>query len=152
VQRQGFDWMLYPFFEGANGFERALSDAQWSALGAALGAIHRTELPRAARKHPRERYAHQWREGVRRYQRRFINGLTGDAIVQRFFAFWEAARRRDRHHRLPQRAARLHPAGAAAALVPCHADIHAGNVLLGDGERWPSSTGTCWCSRRRSAT
>jgi spectinomycin phosphotransferase len=136
VQREGFDWALYPFFDGANGFERALSDAQWRALGAAMAAIHRTELPEAlSARLPRERYAHQWREGVRRYQRRFINGVNGDDIVQRFFAFWEAhAEDIDTIvYRSEQLASIL--LERPPQLVPCHADLHAGNVLLGDGER-----------------
>ena len=87
----GFDWALYPFFDGSNGFERALTQPQWKTLGATLAAIHRTELPEALQASlAKETYGHKSREGVRRYQRRFINGVTGDDIVKRFFAFWEA--------------------------------------------------------------
>jgi spectinomycin phosphotransferase len=121
VRHHGFDWMLYPFFEGLNGFERALTAAQWSALGAALGAIHRTDLPPALLASiPKETYAHQWREGVRRYQRRFINGFVGDAIVQRFQAFWAQHDEEIDTHGLSQRAARVDPAGEgiAAGRVP----------------------------------
>jgi spectinomycin phosphotransferase len=139
VRTPGFDGALYPFFEGANGFERALGDAQWSALGAAVGALHRTVLPDAlAAGLPRESYAHHWREGVRRYQRRFINGVTGDGIVKRFFAFWEAhAEEIDTVvYRSEQLASIL--LERPPRLVPCHADLHAGNVLAGNahgGER-----------------
>src|SRR5215831_6696456 len=28
----GFAWILYPFFDGANGFAKPLSDAQWITL------------------------------------------------------------------------------------------------------------------------
>lgn len=136
VRRHGFDWALYPFFDGANGFERALGDTQWRALGAALAAVHRTELPEALRATlPRERYAHHAREGVRRYQRRFINGvndMNGDDIVKRFFAFWEAhAEEIDTIvYRSEQLASIL--LERPPRLVPCHADLHAGNVLVGD--------------------
>src|SRR5690349_10894242 len=33
VHALGFDWILYPFFDGKTGFEVALSQAQWIALG-----------------------------------------------------------------------------------------------------------------------
>ncbi|MET3493589.1 phosphotransferase enzyme family protein [Variovorax boronicumulans] len=136
VQRHGFEWMLYPFFEGRNGFERALTAAQWTALGAALGIIHRTELPpELLAGVPKESYAHQWREGVRRYQRRFINGFVGDAIVQRFHAFWGA--HDEEIETLVYRSEQLASILLEKALpqVLCHADIHAGNVLVGnDGQ------------------
>lgn len=136
VQSQGFGWALYPFFDGPNGLARALTDTQWRALGAALGAIHRTALPEAlSASLPRERYAHHWREGVRRYQRRFVNGVTGDDVVERFFAFWEAhAEEIDTIvYRSEQLASIL--LERPPQLVPCHADLHAGNVLVGDEAR-----------------
>lgn len=136
VQSEGFGWALYPFFDGPNGLARALTDTQWRTLGAALGAIHRTALPEAlSASLPRERYAHHWREGVRRYQRRFINGVTGDDIVKRFFAFWEAhAEEIDTIvYRSEQLASIL--LERPPQLVSCHAGLHAGNVLVGDGER-----------------
>lgn len=136
VQRHSFDWMLYPFFEGRNGFERALTAAQWAALGAALGGIHRAELPPALLAGiPKETYAHHWREGVRRYQRRFINGFVGDAIVQRFHAFW--GQHDEEIDTLVYRSEQLASILLEKALpqVVCHADIHAGNVLLGDNDR-----------------
>lgn len=136
VRSLGFDWMLYPFFEGDNGFERGLSDVQWITLGATLGAVHRTELPDALLAGvARESYSHHWREGVRRYQRRFINGLAGDGIVRRFLAFWEA---HDEEidtvvYRSEQLASIL--LERSLPLVLCHSDIHAGNVLVGDNDR-----------------
>jgi len=136
VQRHGFDWMLYPFFEGRSGFERAPTPAQWTALGAALSAVHRTALPpELLALVPRESYAHRWREGVRHYQRRFVNGFTGDAIVQRFHAFWAA--HDEEIDTLVYRSEQLASILLEKALpqVLCHADIHAGNVLLGDEDR-----------------
>jgi spectinomycin phosphotransferase len=136
TQGHGFDWALYPFFDGKNGFERALTNRQWTTLGAALGAIHRTELPEAlSASLPKEHYAHHWREGVRRYQRRFINGVKGDDIVKRFFAFWEEhAEEIDTVvYRSEQLASIL--LERPPQLVLCHSDLHAGNVLVGDNDR-----------------
>ena len=135
VQSLGFDWALYPFFEGKNGFERALTNQQWIALGEALGAVHRTELPPALLASiPKEAYSHHWREGVRGYQRRFINGFNGDEIVGRFHTFWE---KHDEEidtivYRSEQLASIL--LERTLPLVLCHADIHAGNVLVGDDD------------------
>ena len=136
VQGHGFDWALYPFFDGSSGFERTLTDRQWIALGTALGAIHLTELPESlSAALPRERYDHRWREGVRRYQRRFINGVRGGGIVERFLAFWEEhAEEIDTIvYRSEQLASIL--LERPPQLVPCHSDLHAGNVLLGDADR-----------------
>ena len=136
TQSHGFDWALYPFFDGKNGFERTLTNRQWTALGAALGAIHRTELPEAlSASLPKEQYAHHWREGVRRYQRRFINGVKGDDIVKRFLAFWEEhAEEIDTVvYRSEQLASIL--LERPPQLVLCHSDLHAGNVLVGDNDR-----------------
>jgi hypothetical protein len=33
IHTHGFDWMLYPFFEGKTGFEHPLSRANWIILG-----------------------------------------------------------------------------------------------------------------------
>ncbi|RQO42110.1 aminoglycoside phosphotransferase [Variovorax sp. KBW07] len=135
AQRLGFDWMLYPFFNGDNGFKRPLSNAQWIALGATLSAVHHTRLHEAMQEGiPRESYSHHWREGVRRYQRRFINGVAGDDIVRRFLAFWEA---HDEEidtvvYRSEQLASIL--LERSLPLVLCHSDIHAGNVLVGDND------------------
>ena len=136
VQGDGFGAALYPFFDGSNGFERPLSDSQWIKLGAAVGAIHRTELPESlSAALPRERYDHRWREGVRRYQRRFINEVKGDDITRRFLAFWEehAEEIDNIVYRSEQLASIL--LERTPQLVPCHADLHAGNVLVGDGNR-----------------
>ncbi|HEX7863665.1 MAG TPA: aminoglycoside phosphotransferase family protein [Variovorax sp.] len=136
VPSHGFDWALYPFFEGDNGFERTLTNRQRTALGTALGAIHRTELPETlSTTLPKERYDHHWREGVRRYQRRFINGVKGDDIVERFLAFWEEhAEEIDTIvYRSEQLASIL--LERPPQLVLCHSDLHAGNVLVGNNDR-----------------
>jgi spectinomycin phosphotransferase len=47
VHMHGFDWILYPFFNGTTGFEVALSKPQWIALGESMNAVHATRLPAA---------------------------------------------------------------------------------------------------------
>lgn len=136
VQDHGFDWALYPFFDGVDGFTRTPTDRQWTLLGTALNAIHRTELPESLRAGlPRESYSHHWREGVRRYQRRFINGVAGDDLVKRFLAFWDA--HDEEIDSIVYRSEQLASILLEKSLpqVLCHADLHAGNVLLGDDDR-----------------
>jgi spectinomycin phosphotransferase len=45
VHLHGFEWILYPFFDGKTGFEIALSKPQWIAFGQSMDAIHATTLP-----------------------------------------------------------------------------------------------------------
>ena len=58
VHVHGFHWILYPFFEGQNGYEVALSQAQWIALGESMQAVHTTRLPAGLlARVPREEYS-----------------------------------------------------------------------------------------------
>jgi spectinomycin phosphotransferase len=47
IHGRGFDWMLYPFFDGKSGFESPLSQANWIALGETMRRVHETILPSA---------------------------------------------------------------------------------------------------------
>src|SRR5262249_24576214 len=40
IHDHGFDWMLYPFVDGKNGFESPLARPQWIALGEAMRQVH----------------------------------------------------------------------------------------------------------------
>lgn len=65
---EGFTVLLYPFFSGTNGFETALSRAQWAAFGASLRAIHTTTLPPDLLVGmPQEDYGPRYRHTVRAY-------------------------------------------------------------------------------------
>lgn len=129
----GFEWLLYPFFEGHNGFGAPLSEAQWVALGASLHAVHAAALPpELARRVPVEDYSARWREITRDFDAQVEAGaLAGESVAARLSALW-------REHRaiilgLVERSDAL-----ARLLAPrnmprvlCHTDLHAGNVLLG---------------------
>src|SRR5690348_9145130 len=66
----GFTWILYPYFEGENGFRQPLSDAHWVALGQSLRAVHASALPpELASRVPREDYSPRWRDFVMNYDR-----------------------------------------------------------------------------------
>jgi len=132
----GFDWILYPFFEGANGFAASLSQRQWVALGATVRAVHATRLPAdLAARVPREDYAPRWRDAVRAFQQLAARQTYADPTAERFAAFWRA--KRDEISGMVERAGRLAQAlqNRAAELVVCHSDLHAGNVLVGAGDK-----------------
>lgn len=123
--------LLYPFVDGQNGYERALSPCQWREFGAALGALHTLKLPaRLARLIPREDYSPGGRQ--------LVSDFLGQAQQQAFSdpcAAQLAALMREHAaviQNLVQRADQLahelqaHP----RPLVLCHNDIHAGNLLF----------------------
>jgi spectinomycin phosphotransferase len=138
AQAHGFTWILYPFFEGANGFRSPLSDAQWVMLGRSLRAVHDTTLPPdMAARVPREDFSPRWRDAVLALDRQVAAGaydaLDTDRLARRLAAFWRT--HRDEIRTLVERAGQLAATlkGRNALLddfVLCHTDLHAGNVLL----------------------
>ena len=132
VRAHGFDWILYPIFEGKNGFEVALSKTQWIALGASIKAVHTTLLPAALAEHvPREEYSPRLRNTVKAFHKQVEQHPYADPTAARFAAFWMT--KRDEIESIVERAEQLAHAlhKRAAELVMCHSDLHGGNVLLG---------------------
>lgn len=128
-----FTVIVYPFVAGVDGYARPLSAAQWRAFGAALRFLHGARPPDTILDSiPAERYA----DGYRRELAGFLDDLSGylhdDPLSAELVAFLRA--RHAETHDLIARADRL--AGALQAsppeLVICHADAHAGNLLLAD--------------------
>jgi spectinomycin phosphotransferase len=134
VSGHGFTWILYPYFEGDNGFHSPLSDAQWVALGQSLRAVHASVLPPAlASRVPREDYSPRWRDIVMAFDQDVETRSYDEPFAQQLAAFWVDARHDI--HAMVKRAEELgrilrRRAGASAAFVLCHTDLHAGNVLL----------------------
>jgi spectinomycin phosphotransferase len=132
VHAHGFTWMLYPFFAGKTGFEVALSPAHWVALGASMQAVHTTHLPAELEARvPRESYTPHNRRSVQTFHQQVAQQDYDDPIAARFAAFW--THKRDEIHSIVERAEQLAQAlqQRNCALVVCHADLHAGNVLVG---------------------
>ncbi len=126
-----FTMILYPYIEGRNGYEVALTDRQWVEFGAALRKIHTAPLPQALlRRIRRERYAPFWRQVVR-LQLGQLDGCTYvDSIAKETAAFLKS--KQENVLDLVRRAERL--AQALQAHPPpnilCHSDLHAGNILV----------------------
>ncbi|HEX6817540.1 MAG TPA: aminoglycoside phosphotransferase family protein [Ktedonobacterales bacterium] len=131
----GFSWILYPYFEGRDGYEVTLSDGQWGTLGRSLKAVHRTVLPPTlAALVPRERYSpRQWRDTVRAFDAEVATRGYSDPYARGLAEFWVSVR--DEIRMMLERTERLggvlrSRADAADSFVLCHSDLHPGNVLV----------------------
>ena len=129
-----FKAILYPFVDGRDGYDIALSAQQWREFGAALKQIHTLDVPATLTNSiRRETYAPRWRETVRM----FLGGLDAvvdDPVAVELVAFLQA--KRDEILFLVQRAEALAHSlqRHLPELVLCHSDVHAGNILIdGDG-------------------
>jgi len=131
VNAYGFDWVLYPFLDGEDGWTTELSPTQWIALGASLRAVHDTILPAAIQERlPREDFGPRLRQHVRMYDQQVIRQAFGDPSAVALATWWKT--RRDEILTIVDRAERLAAVAARqnVSLVLCHTDLHAGNVLL----------------------
>ena len=136
IHSHGFDWMLYPFFAGKNGFDCPLSKAQWIELGETMRQVHSALLPsEIAQRLPRASYSSRFRTIVMELDRLADRPDIYDPSAAQLAAFWTEHRGEIRL--LVERADQLAPIMRQrdSADVLCHTDLHAGNVLVGaDGQ------------------
>ena len=136
IHAHGFDWMLFPFFEGKTGFERPLSQANWIVLGETMRRVHTSNLPPdIARRVPQVSYSSHYRDVVSALD----NGVAdargfGDPVAAQVAEFW--TRHRDDIRTVVERAGQLAEKmrGRVSPPVLCHSDLHAGNVLVGSDD------------------
>lgn len=129
-----FKVILYPFVEGRNGYEVDLSDDHWREFGAALGRIHKAQVPPELLKRiQRETYSPQWREMVKTFLEQVEYEPFDDPVAVKLATFLKT--KRDEILGLAGRAERLAQTLQAQSpeLVVCHSDLHAGNFLIGAG-------------------
>ncbi|MBL8055378.1 MAG: aminoglycoside phosphotransferase family protein [Anaerolineales bacterium] len=125
---------VYPFVDGQDGYAVPLSEAGWIELGRTLRRLHAADLPPALRARlPREAYSPEWRRLV---QRLLEHAAQAQAAPPDPVAAEAAAVLRDQREaitELVERAGRLAAVtqARAPAATPCHADLHAGNLLIG---------------------
>ena len=150
-----FKVILYPFVAGHDGYEANLSDRHWRELGATLKHIHEVELSPDLLNHiRREAFSPQWRDAVRKYLEHAEDGVFADPLAEKLAAFLVV--KRDEILYLVGRAEQLaqifqarlsqahlsqahlsqarHPMARSPEFVLCHADVHAGNILIGAGD------------------
>jgi spectinomycin phosphotransferase len=126
-----FAVIVSPFVQGRNGFEAPLSAHQWQELGAALKGLHTAVVPPSLGDHiPHEIYSPYWRNLVRMFRARIEDTVFPEPTAAKMVAFLRS--RRDEIASIVGRAEALGAALQARSLdqVLCHADIHAGNVLI----------------------
>jgi len=128
---EDFNLMLYPFIEGQNGYEVDLSERQWAELGSAFKRIHTTPIPPPLQQSiSHETYTAKWRDRVKTFLVRDDAQTFTDSIAIELFTLLEAKRGQiltlvERAERLAQELQSHTP-----EFVLCHADIHAGNILI----------------------
>lgn len=126
-----FTLIVYPFIDGQDGFNRNLTDDQWTTLGKALRQVHEVEVPLPIQNRiRRETYSAKWREIVRSIYVHIEAEPIADEIalkLQKFMKKNMLAIRRlvDRAEQLGGKLQNQSP-----KFVLCHSDIHAGNVLI----------------------
>jgi spectinomycin phosphotransferase len=132
---QDFRVVLYPFVQGRNGYEVVLSPRQWLEFGAALKRVHTARLPAGLLSSlPRETYTPQFRQSVRAFLERVQVDVFSDPVA---VSVVELLREKEALIRdLIQRAERLAILLQAQPpeFILCHADAHAGNLLIADDE------------------
>jgi len=137
--RNGLPWgnleayrsILYPFVEGRDGYQLALSDGQLEELGEFLHRLHATRLPAELLVHiRREDYSPMYRAGLKAWLERIETGCWEEPVAREAAALLKD--RREVILDLLQRAEGSLQAFRAAApeFVLCHSDLHAGNLLI----------------------
>jgi spectinomycin phosphotransferase len=128
-----YKMMVYPFISGKDGYAQELSDEQWVRFGAAVKNIHTAKLPPAQRL-PQESFSPIFRETVKSFQVQAEKFTFTEPVAAKFAAFLKANQRLV--SRIIKRAEALGFALHARPpeMVPCHADLHAGNLLLTEDE------------------
>jgi len=126
-----FTVILYPFVAGKSGYEVPLTKENWRALGSTLRRLHTLNVPPPLlRRVRREGFEANGRDKVKAFLSRLEPTAFADDTARETAAFMQA-RRADlvglvRH---AERFARTLQ-GRALEWVVCHADLHAGNLLL----------------------
>lgn len=125
--------VLYPFIAGQSGWNVPLSEAQWVEFGETVKRIQSVSLPPAlAEQIRREDFSPRWRQTVRDFQRQAAEQDFADPVAQKLAAFM-----RDHHAEIRRLVAQTEALRAdlqarSLDFVLCHADLHAGNLHLGE--------------------
>lgn len=126
-----FKTILYPFVDGRNGYEVALTDHQWVDFGKALKTIHTVQVPQAlVQRIRRETYSPRWREIVKKCMGALDDGVMDEPVAIKLAAFLKP--RRHEVLDLVEQARRCAQVLQERPLefVLCHSDLHAGNILV----------------------
>jgi spectinomycin phosphotransferase len=126
-----FKLMLYPFVDGQNGYEVALSEQQWQDFGAALKRIHTANIPfEIIKTIPRETYSKKWREIVKTFLERVETEIFTEPVAAKLATFLKSKRQEILELVSYTGKLALNLQARELELVVCHADLHAGNLLI----------------------
>jgi spectinomycin phosphotransferase len=131
-----FHLILYPFVDGLDGYRADLTDAHWRTFGSAVRRLHSIRLSTALMEIiPQETYSAHWRELTKFYLARLDHETWPEPVAAEAASFLREKReqilRLVRHtEQLAEALSRRHPDP-----VLCHADLHAGNLLVGANDR-----------------
>lgn len=126
-----FAVILYPFIQGQDGFTLELNDRQWFELGHVLKGVHAARLPdEIFRGLPRETFQTVWFERTQEYLELFARETFSDPISAQLAGLMRAQRNVIEALIRRAEARRGTLLDNSPAFVPCHADIHGGNVLI----------------------
>lgn len=134
-QFNALQMIVYPFIEGFDGFQQVLTKNQWIKLGKTLKQIHTLTIPLALRKSLRtETYSPKWREIVKSLYSLIESNTSTNKMTVAFKSYY--LNQFDSINRLVNSAEALvkQIQFNAQDYVLCHADVHAGNILMTSDE------------------
>jgi spectinomycin phosphotransferase len=135
TQMNDYNLIVYPFIDGRNGFEQSLTKKQWIELGKTLKKIHTLTLPLSFQnKIVKETFSSKWRDIVKSLDAQIEHDTSENKITVDFKHFYIT--NQDAIHQLVISAGELCNQIEPESInyVLCHADIHAGNVLIASEE------------------
>lgn len=125
--------IVYPYIENQNGFSQILTDDQWIILGKVLRKVHEFKIPAALQDHIRkEDCSPKWRDIVRALYNHIEKKPNEDRWAKQLATFMQEHKKEiyrllDSAELFGQKIQQ-----ESAEFVLCHADIHGGNVLIGE--------------------
>jgi spectinomycin phosphotransferase len=126
-----FKLILYPFIEGQDGYQKALTGEQWLDFGTALKGIHSAQVPPELKQRlSQETFSPHWRAMVKKFQAQVEEIQFAEPVAEKLAAFMRTKRSEigivvERAEALSRSLQEQLP-----KLVLCHADIHPGNLLI----------------------
>lgn len=130
--------LVFPYLQGQNGFARTLSLPNWREVGSTLRKVHDAELPRALLGEVAgEEFAIAGLEEFERTASKLLASTHRSPAEEALAG--ALSLHQAQIHQAVRRVRELGEACRARSwdLVPCHADLHVGNILVADeDEAW----------------